>query len=194
MPTTEITRKLGILIPIIQAPMAGSITTPEFVAAVSNAGGLGSFGAGYMNPHDLRRGITKIRSLTNKPFAVNLFIPEEHDASPEEIQKTCMIIEQACHELQINIPSASKPFSVSFAEQMNVIVEERVPVFSFTFGTLRSQWITKLKRNKSILIGTATNVAEAKCLQEAGVDMVVAQGCEAGGGIEVLLLERQVIR
>jgi nitronate monooxygenase len=79
-PTTEITKKLGIEYPIIQAPMAGGATTPELVAAVSNSGGLGSLGAGYMAADDIRKAITKIRSLTNKPFAVNLFIPEKHHA------------------------------------------------------------------------------------------------------------------
>jgi len=77
---------LNFGIPIIQAPMAGGITTPELVAAVSNTGALGSLGAGYMTPDEIRRAIRKIKSLTNKPFNVNLFIPEKNrpmgDISP----------------------------------------------------------------------------------------------------------------
>ena len=62
--TKKCTEKLGIRFPIIQAPMAGGATTPELVAAVSNAGGLGSWGAGYMAPNDIRKAIKRIRELT----------------------------------------------------------------------------------------------------------------------------------
>ena len=67
--------------------MAGGITTPEHVAAVSNAGGLGSIGAGYLSPEQLRSSIQEIKQLTNKPFGVNLFIPENPNVSDEEIER-----------------------------------------------------------------------------------------------------------
>ena len=73
--TTSLTKELGIQFPIIQAPMAGGATTPELVAAVSNAVGLGLLGAGYMTATDIRKAIREICALTNNPFAVNLFIP-----------------------------------------------------------------------------------------------------------------------
>lgn len=79
--------ELNIKHPVIQAPMAG-ITNPQLVAAVSNAGGLGSFAGAYLEPQDLQASIRKIKELTNKPFSVNLFIPHSHAShTSEEIDK-----------------------------------------------------------------------------------------------------------
>lgn len=74
--------RLALRGPLIQAPMAGGATTPELVAAVSNAGALGSLGGGYLAPAELENAIRQTRSFTNRPFAVNLFIP-----APEPIVK-----------------------------------------------------------------------------------------------------------
>lgn len=180
-PETRISHKLGIHFPIIQAPMAGGATTPELVAAVSNAGGLGSLGAGYMKAGAIKKAINEIRRLTSQPFAVNLFISEPHEATTTQIQNACRAVELNCSELNIKIDAVSGPFSHSFAEQMQVILEEKVPVFSFTFGTLEAAWIEKLKQNQTVLIGTATNLAEALILESDGIDILVAQGSEAGG-------------
>ncbi|AWN73656.1 nitronate monooxygenase [Legionella anisa] len=178
---TRLTEKIGLRFPIIQAPMAGGATTPELIAAVSNSGGLGSLGAGYMTPAEIRHALKTIRKLTNKPFAVNLFIPEEHSASEAQIQKSCVDIKKSCHELNIEIEPVTKPYAQSFEEQINVILEEKIPVFSYAFGLLDAEWISKLKKNHTILIGTATTLAEARVLEESGIDAIVAQGSEAGG-------------
>ena len=95
-PTTSAAQQLGIRFPIIQAPMAGGATTPELVAAVSNAGGLGSLGAGYLSAVDIREAIKKIRTLTHNPFAVNFFIPEKHHATLEQMQSVSKHVEQSC--------------------------------------------------------------------------------------------------
>lgn len=180
-PTTVITKKIGIHYPIIQAPMAGGATTPELVAAVSNAGGLGSLGAGYMAPEDIRTSIQKIRSLTKYPFAVNLFMPEEHHVTTNEMNLMCNILERCSTELNIKITPVKPPYSPSFEEQMAVILSENVPVFSFTFGLPDSSWIAKFKNNNTILIGTATNLDEALLLEKNDIDFIAAQGSEAGG-------------
>lgn len=180
-PNTKITELLKIHFPIIQAPMAGGATTPELIAAVSNAGGLGSLAAGYMAANEIRNAIKQIRKLTDKPFGVNLFIPEEHEATNEEIERARKTIQIACHELNIHIDSVKPPYTPSFEEQMNVILEECVPVFSFTFGIPNIKWIKTLKKNGTLLIGTATSVEEAILLEQYTVDAVVAQGSEAGG-------------
>jgi len=180
-PTTKLTKALGIQFPIIQAPMAGGTTTPELVAAVSNAGALGSLGAGYMTATDIRKAIKEIRALTNNPFAVNLFIPEQYHVTPEQMQKARDQVEQSCAELKLKIGPVAKPYAPSFEEQIKVLIEEKIPVFSFTFGALDPTWITQLKNNDTILIGTATTLAEARALEESGIDAIVAQGSEAGG-------------
>lgn len=179
--TKQLIEKIGIQYPIIQAPMAGGATTPALVAAVSNAGGLGSLGAGYMTAFDMREAIRKIRKLTNKVFAVNLFVPEEHDASKKQMQMACKDVEQACIELNLKIKSVLESYAPLFEEQMQVILEEKVPVFSFTFGLPDSTWIEKLKSNSTVLIGTATTLPEAYMLEENDIDIIVAQGSEAGG-------------
>lgn len=180
-PNTRITERLKITLPIIQAPMAGGATTPELVAAVSNAGGLGSLGAGYMTADAITTTIKKIKSLTNKPFAVNLFIPEKHHATAEQIEQARKLVQASCAELNFNVASIKPPYAPFFEEQMNVIIEEKVPVFSFAFGIPSADWITNFKKNGVTLIGTATTLEEAKHLEKNGIDAIVAQGSEAGG-------------
>jgi len=179
--TTAITKKIGIKFPIIQAPMAGGATTPELVAAVSNAGGLGSLGAGYMAAQEIRTAIIRIRELTDKPFSVNLFIPEKYHATLTQINQMCHWVEQSCPELNTKINPVIAPYAPEFDNQMSVILEEKVPVFSFTFGILNGNWIEKLKNKGVFLIGTATTLTEARLLLEHQIDAVVAQGSESGG-------------
>lgn len=177
----ELTQKIALTYPVIQAPMAGGATTPELVAVVSNAGCLGSFAAGYLTPKEIRQGIKTIRELTSKPFAVNLFIPEDHHATPGQIKKSCRDINLCCDELNIEIEPVLQNYTQVFEEQIKILIEEYIPVFSFTFGSLAPEWISKFKINKTVLIGTATNVSEAHMLEDSGIDFIVAQGCEAGG-------------
>ncbi len=84
---TRVTAALGIEYPILQAPMAGGPTTPALVAAVSNAGGLGSLGAAYLSPETLREQVGEIRTLTDRPFNVNLFVPSPFEVDPEGIDR-----------------------------------------------------------------------------------------------------------
>nr|WP_115303980.1 nitronate monooxygenase [Legionella beliardensis] len=177
----KLLKKIGITYPIIQAPMAGGATTPELVAAVSNAGGLGSLGAGYMSPNDIRQAIKKIRALTTKPFAVNLFIPGPYQVSASKIEKALKDINQCCPELELEISAIVEPYAQPFDKQMKVLIEEKIPIFSYTFGTLSPEWIAQLRKNNTILIGTATTLTEAQLLEESGIDVIVAQGAEAGG-------------
>lgn len=178
--TKKCTEKLGIRYPIIQAAMAGA-TTPELVVAVSNAGGLGSLGAGYLTAAEIKHAIQKIRQLTDHPFAVNLFIPQPHQATSAQIQQASEAIAHCCPELNQNITPVSTPYAVSFEEQIQIIFEEKVPVFSFTFGILEGKWLNQLKSKQIQLIGTATTVSEALALEKSGVDLITLQGSEAGG-------------
>jgi Dioxygenases related to 2-nitropropane dioxygenase len=85
---TAVTKKLRVDYPIIQAGMAGGPTTPELVAAVSNAGGLGTLGAGYMTPESMRIDIERIRELTDRPIAVNLFVPENTEIDAYKVSNS----------------------------------------------------------------------------------------------------------
>lgn len=176
--TTSVSKTLGIQLPIIQAPMAGG-ATPELVGAASNAGALGSFAGAYSSADDLKTAIRKIRTLTNKPFAVNLFIPQEHDATSKQIKIASQVLEKIYPNVKIDSPVT--PYIPSFEQQLNIVIEEKVPIFSFTFGIPTTEQLEALKRNNTILIGTATNLLEAQLLERNGIDIIVAQGSEAGG-------------
>lgn len=179
---TKVTEKLGITYPIIQAGMAGGVTTPELVAVVSSHGGLGNLGAGYMQPKAMLESIQHIKKLTDKPFGVNLFVPETPDVSLEEIKQANERLAPFREELNVSIvPEVKRPTSSLFYEQVDIIIEERVPVCSFTFGLPDKETVQRLKENEIIVIGTATTVEEALANEALGMDMVVMQGSEAGG-------------
>lgn len=178
---TGLTRLLGIEHPIIQAGMAGGATTPGLVAAVSEAGGLGTLGAAYLSPEGIREAIREVREITERPFAVNLFIPEPFDPSlydPEEVNAP---LARYREELSIEAPAEIPSYTQPFEDQLAVVLEERVPVFSFTFGVPDEARLSALKEAGTVVVGTATTVREALVLEERGVDAVVGQGSEAGG-------------
>ena len=161
--------------------MAAMAMEPELIAAVSNAGGLGSLGASVLGPDELRDRIRRIRELTDRPFAVNIFAP--HDRS-EPSAETVAAVDGALApwraELGLPDPQREGPLLPPdrFDEQVAVVLDERVPVFSFTFGVPD---LGPLKEAGTIVFGTATTPDEAAQLEAAGVDAVVAQGSEAGG-------------
>lgn len=179
--STKLTQLLGIEVPIIQAGMAGGTTTPQLVAAVCNAGGLGTLGAGYMSPQQIREHIKQIRQLTNQPFAVNLFVPEPINQEPLcKVETINKIMKSYRDELGIAEPHMST-YSESIEDQLAIVLEEQIPIFSFTFGIPSPEIIKELKKNNVIMIGTATSVNEAIQLELNGVDLIVGQGSEAGG-------------
>jgi len=180
-PTTALTEKIGIAYPIIQAPMAGGMTTPQLVAAVANAGGLGSLAAGYLEPEEIRLTIAEIRTLTDRPFAVNLFIPETVSDDPERIERAHALLDPYRRELGLSAAASPVRYLPDFGEQLAAILEERVAIFSFTFGVPKPDEVEALRQRGIVTMGTATHLLEAIVLEESGVDMIVAQGLEAGG-------------
>ena len=178
---TRITEDLGIEYPIVQAPMAGGPTTAALVAAVSNAGGLGSLGAAYLSPEKLREEVREIRTLTERPFNVNLFVPAPFEADPSRIERANGLLAPYREELGIRSQGMPSSFEESFDDQLAVVIEERVPVFSFTFGAPSPDLAGRLKENGTTVVGTATTVSEGLRLEAEGVDVIVAQGSEAGG-------------
>ncbi|WP_010632522.1 NAD(P)H-dependent flavin oxidoreductase [Sporolactobacillus vineae] len=179
---TAITKKLRIDYPIIQAGMAGGPTTPELVAAVSNAGGLGTLGAGYMTSESMRIDIEKIRKLTDRPFAVNLFVPENAEIDADKVSNSNRLLRPIREKLHLGDPPAvQQPTLETFRKQLDVVITTQVPVCSFTFGIPDQSIIDELKDRNIRVIGTATTVHEAVLNERAGMEMVVVQGSEAGG-------------
>jgi nitronate monooxygenase len=175
------TRMLGLRHPIIQAPMAGGPTVPALVAAASNAGALGFLGAAYLPPDTLRKQIREVRSLTQAPFGVNLFVPVPFRVNAREIERSGEVLGPYHRELGIGDPATPTRFEEDFDAQLEVVMGEQVPVFSCTFGSLGAELTGRLRENGTRVLGTATTVREGQRLEEEGVDAVVAQGAEAGG-------------
>lgn len=177
----DITSFLHIKYPIIQAPMAGGITTSALVAAVSNAGGLGMIGAGYLNPAQIREQIQEVKGMTKNPFGINLFVPEALMKDEAITANAYQGLQPIREKLQITSSLPPIPYSSSFADQLQVVIEEEVPVCSFTFGLPTAAQLDSLKKKGTIVMGTATTVKEAILVENAGMDAVVVQGTEAGG-------------
>jgi nitronate monooxygenase len=176
----RVAKLLGVGSPIVQAPMAGA-TTPALVAAVSNAGALGAFGAAWTEPDELRATIGRIRELTDRPFAINLFLWRPLGDSKANAAAMLGALAPLYAELGLPLPEVCAPFdppALLEAQLLAVVAEERVPVFSFTFGIPP---LEEIRESGAVIGGTATTIAEAVALEEAGVDFVVAQGSEAGG-------------
>lgn len=186
MLNNEIANLLKIEYPIIQAPMAGGVTTSKLVAEVSNSGGLGMIGAGYMTPIQIREQIKEIKQLTSNPFGINLFVPNEFKVTENEVKSANGILNTIREQLNLRqkdsleIPNFNSVLE-EFIEQIKVVVEEKVPICSFTFGIPSEKVIAELKQSNIIVMGTATTVREAVEIEKAGMDIIVVQGSEAGG-------------
>ncbi|MGG3282172.1 NAD(P)H-dependent flavin oxidoreductase [Paenibacillus solani] len=178
---TDVCHLFGIRYPLILAGMAGGPTTVELVAAVSDAGGLGTLGAAYMEPEAIRHSIREIRKRTDKPFAVNLFASRSTDCCDriEEVQRQ---LNGMRNDLGISHSDAQEVTTPDwFEEQFAVLLEEQVPVISTAFGILPEPLMQQAKAFKLRVVGMVTTVREAILAEQAGCDAIVAQGSEAGG-------------
>ena len=173
--------RLGIAYPIFQAPMAGGTSTPALAAAVSNAGGLGWLGSAYDPPEKMRAEIRAVRALTGKPFGLNLFIPQP-PLSAQPVATEPMLRVLNAYYTELGLPPVKLPPvpSFSFKDQLAVVREERVPIFSFTMGLLDASEVAALKAQSAFIIGTACTVEEARQVEKSGADAVILQGAEAG--------------
>src|SRR6266851_6747719 len=180
----RLTEKLGINYPIVQGPLGG-LSSQKLTAAVSNFGGLGSFGALNLSPEEIKNVISQIRSLTSKPFAVNLWVSMEDDGTrtSDEAAFNRSLTPLASYFEQLNAPRPDyKPYSpIKFEDQVRVLLDENVTVFSFIFGIPQKEILDECRAKGIVTIGTATIPDEAVALQNAGVDVIVGSGFEAGG-------------
>jgi nitronate monooxygenase len=175
--------KLGIQYPIIQAPMAGT-ATPALAAAVSNAGALGSISIAAVAPEAGRSMIQQLRGLTANAFNVNVFchVPSQPDAAIEQAWLAHLAPWFA--EFGSQPPAAISDIYSSFCDgeqQLQVLLDERPAVVSFHLGLPPQGHIDALKAAGIVLFASATSLAEGRAGQAAGIDVIVAQGIEAGG-------------
>jgi nitronate monooxygenase len=180
----RLTAKLGIDYPVIQGPLGG-LSLQKLTAAVSNFGGLGSFGAHGLTPEAIKEAIAEIRSLTSKPFAMNLWVSMEDEGArtSDENAFNRSLAPLATHLAALGAPRPTfKPYSPArFEDQVRVLLDAKVPVFSFIFGIPPREVLEECRAKSIVTIGTATTPDEGAALEEAGVDTIVASGFEAGG-------------
>jgi len=178
---TDLCELLGIRRPVILAGMAGIANMASLVSAVSEAGGLGTLGAAYLEPKQMRQVIREIKKQTSAPFAVNLFARVESD-DLTRFDEVNPALNEVRDSLGLAHPSHTDIRTPDlFEEKFTVLLEEKVPIVSLTFGLLNESYTSRAKQAGMKIIATATTVEEAIQAEQAGCDAIVAQGSEAGG-------------
>lgn len=175
-------QRLGIELPIIQAPMAG-VQGSALTVAVCNAGGLGSLPCAMLSIDAMRAELAAIKAQTTKPFNVNFFChkPPVPSAEREAAWRSALAPYYREHGIDAaSIPAGPGrvPFTLDAAE---VLAEFKPAVVSFHFGLPSSESLARAKSWGAIIFSSATTVQEALWLEANGVDAVIAQGLEAGG-------------
>lgn len=179
-PTTRLSDELGIAYPIIQAPMA-SITTAPIVAAVCASGGLGSLGSSVMSAERIAAEVAGVRAATRAPFALNFFLHHPPRADHAVFERMRQRLEPYRQELGV-AELAPRPVPPPFDDEMlERVLALAPPIVSFHFGVPSERTLDALHAARICVLASATNVDEARALDSAGVDAIVAQGAEAGG-------------
>lgn len=179
----DLIARLGLKVPLIQAPMAGT-STPALAAAVSNAGALGSIHVGILPPDEAARDIALLRAATDRPFNANFFVHAPCQPDPPREAAWIEALTPAFATFDAVPPARLEtiyPTLVGNHEMVALLVELAPPVVSFHFGLPESAVITALKGAGCLLLSTATSLVEARAARAAGIDVLVAQGWEAGG-------------
>lgn len=182
---TKASKLLGIDYPIMQGPFGGNLSTVELTATVSNAGGLGGYGAYTLSPQEIYAVDKQLKAATNKPYNINLWVSDTDavngTVSDEYFEQTKSLFKPYFDEAGIPLPEKPAPFASRYENQVDVILDIRPKVFSFMFG-IPSQGILEEARKRGIkTVGAATTLDEAIALEAAGVDLIIASGFEAGG-------------
>src|ERR1700744_5309363 len=182
---TKAAEILGIQYPILQGPFGGNLSSVELVSTVSNAGGLGGYGAYTLSPQEIIDVDQQIKAATNKPYNVNLWVSDtdavDGSISDEQFIQAQNLFRPHFDELGIELPEKPAPFKSRFENQVEVILHQRPPVFSFMFGVPSADILEQCRRLGIVTVGAATTLDEAIFLDATGVDMIIASGFEAGG-------------
>ncbi len=194
---TPVCDLLGIEVPIVLAGMGGA-STPELAAAVSNAGGLGVLGAASVGGDELRAWIRRTRALTDRPFGVDTLLPasvrratppkggEDPEALLEEYRRLAREFMEREGLEPVASPKRGEALDLAlftkefFEAQMEIVIEEKVPVYAAGLGN-PGPWLDRLKENGTVVMSVVGAVRHAVKVAASGVDVVVAQGHDAGG-------------
>lgn len=182
---TKVTELLGIDYPILQGPFGGNLSSVALTAAVSNAGGLGGYGAYTMSPQEIVDIDKQIKAATDKPYNINLWVSDhdipQHGLTDEHFEQAKKVFQPYFDEAGIPLPEKPAPFQSRFENQLEAILDIRPKVFSFMFGVPSADVLEQCRKSGISTVGAATTLDEAIFLENAGVDMIIASGFEAGG-------------
>lgn len=182
---TAFTRRLGLRYPIVQGPFGGGLSAVDLAVAVSEGGGLGSFGAHHLDGAGIRDVAAAIRARTARPFNLNLWIPFEGSdalqADEATFQHWLAPLQTYFDELGVPLPAPPAHYAPAFSEQIEAVLAVRPAVFSFVYGIPTPDVLSRCRELDILTLGAATTPAEARALAAAGVDAIVATGFEAGG-------------
>lgn len=176
-------QQLAIKHPIFLAPMAG-VSTPELAAEVSNQGGLGSLGLGANTPQSAREQILKTQALTENSFQVNFFCHQSTELDLEKAQQWIEYLRPDFEKFGVQPPQELHCIYPSFLDNddfLNIVLETKPKAVSFHFGIPHPHQIKALKEASILTMVSATNLIEAQAVEAAGIDIIIAQGIEAGG-------------
>lgn len=176
--TDTFCKRFGLRIPILQAPMAGACP-PSLAIAIANAGGMGGCGALTLTPEQIRQWADEVRAGSNGGFQMNLWIP---DAPPKRDLDHEAKIRAFLAQWGPDVPAnAADAPPIDFAAQCDALLDASPAVISSIMGVFLPEFVAEMKARHIAWFATATTVAEARAAEEAGADVIVAQGMEAGG-------------
>ncbi|MGO4223208.1 NAD(P)H-dependent flavin oxidoreductase [Lysobacter sp. TAF61] len=181
----DFTRRLGLRYPIVQGPFGGGLSSVDLMVAVSDAGGLGSFGAHHLAPEKLGELTQQIRARTQRPFALNLWVSNQDPGgdrlTSEQFADAIERFRPYYDALGMTPPAMPERYGQRFDDQVQAMLDARPPVMSFVFGIPSADILAECRRREIATMGTITTLDEAIAMDQAGVDVIVTTGFEAGG-------------
>ncbi|MEE6177960.1 nitronate monooxygenase [Mycobacterium sp. 050134] len=172
--------QFGMSVPLIAAPMSGGPTTPAMVSAATQAGALGMLAAGYKTVEAVEAEIKTVRAQGN-PFGINLFAPNPLPVDRDAYRVYAATIQKEADQFGLALPAEPVEDTDKFDEKIALLLDDPVPMVSFTFGIPPRDVIAALQRADSVVVQTVTNADEAALAHAAGVDMLAVQAAAAGG-------------
>ncbi len=167
-------------IPLVAAPMSGGPTTPAMVSAATGAGGLGMLAAGYKTVQAVEAELKTVRA-EGIPFGINLFAPNPVPVDPDSYRAYAAIIQREADQFGLDLPAEPIEDNDRFDEKIALLLDDPVPMVSFTFGIPPRSVIAALQRANTVVVQTVTTADEAAQAQDAGADMLALQAAVAGG-------------
>jgi NAD(P)H-dependent flavin oxidoreductase YrpB (nitropropane dioxygenase family) len=176
-------------IPLVAAPMSGGPTTPAMVSAATRAGGLGMLAAGYKTVEAVEAELKTVRA-EGIPFGINLFAPNPLPVDPASYRAYATIIQKDADQFGLTLPAEPIEDTDRFDEKIALLLDDPVPMVSFTFGIPPRSVIAALQQANTVVVQTVTTPDEAAQARDAGVDMLALQAAVAGGHSGTLTPQR----